>query len=98
MEDITSWITPTLFVATVVGWAMKYGSDQQAQKSKNEMQDMEIDALKRNFQAEKEHNAMQHREFYDYGKETIAIKSDIKHIMSTLDEIKIILGSRASQR
>ena len=94
MSDITPWIPTILFVATVVGWAMKYGADQQNLKSKNELQDVEIQALKQSFKDEKEHNAMQHREFYDYGKETIGIKSDLKHIMASIDQIKALLDRR----
>lgn len=96
--DLAQWIPTILFAATVFGWAMKYGADQQKLKSKNEMQDAEITNIKEAFKDEKDHNARQHQEFYDYGKETIGIKSDIKHMMGSIDQIKIMLERRSSNR
>jgi hypothetical protein len=98
MEDFSQWIPYIMFAITILGMAIKYGADQQRQKSVNEMQDREIDRLKEDFKAEKEHNAGQHREFYDVAKQTIGIQSDIKHMMGAIDQIKLMLERRGAPR
>ena len=99
MEAMLGWIIPSvLFVATVIGWAVKYGADQQALKSENRMQDMRIDNLEKSLEDEKLHNATQHNEFYDVKSTTIGLKSDMQHILGSLAKIEGMLERRRETR
>lgn len=87
-------LSAIIFIATVVGWAVKYGSDQQKLRSKNDMQDLKIDMLEKSLVDEKAHNAKQHEEFYQNKSVTIELKNDMKHIMAGIEEIKLMVGDR----
>jgi hypothetical protein len=98
MTDFTPWIELFLFVATVIGGSIKYGSDQQRLKSKNDMQDLKIDNLQKQCDDDKGHNLEQHKEFYANRDATTELKSDMKHIMGSLEDIKKLLGERRGQQ
>ena len=97
-EDVKLIVTLLLFAGTVIAWAVKYGGDQQKLKSKNDIQDLKIDSLQKQCDDEKIHNAKQHEEFYENKNATIEIKSDMKHIMSSLEDIKGMLSTRKREQ
>lgn len=93
-EMISFVVLLITFIATIVGWGMKYAADQQTLKSKNEMQDMQITEMKKQMDQDREHNLKQHEEFYENKNVTIELKNDMKHIMASLDDIKAMLGNQ----
>lgn len=97
IELAVQLITILIFLGTVLGAAMKYGSDREKLESKNQLQDQKIETIEKAVNEEKVHNARQHEEFYQNQKTTIKIESDIGHILSGLDDIKKMLGDRRGQ-
>lgn len=79
------------FIASLVGWGIKYGSDKQKIESKNEMQDSQIAELKKAQAEDRKKNEEQHKEFYDNKDTVIKLGSDMDHIKKSLDEIKGLL-------
>jgi transposase len=98
MADFTPWIAPILFVATAIGWAIKYGQDQAKVLARLDRVEDEIKRLEKQFETDVAQNYAQHREFYETKNSTIEIKSDMKHIMRTLDEMKNMLERRGGNR
>ena len=80
-----------IFIFTVLGWAIKYGSDQQKLESRNEVQDIKMNNLEKMICDDKSLNEKEHAEFYATNKTAIELKSDMKYILSSLDEIKKML-------
>lgn len=93
-EMIGLLVTIVLFGGAIVGWGIKYGSDQQALKSRNDMQDMQIKDLKERQESDREINRRQHEEFYENRNNTIKTQSDIGHILTSLEDIKKLLGNK----
>lgn len=94
LQVVTMIITIVLFVGTVLGAAVKYGSDQRSLRSEMEMLKQRQDQLRIEFSEEKTHNSRQHEEFYLVKNDTIELKTDMKHIMLGIEEIKRLLGDR----
>lgn len=97
IELFIQLITIMLFLGTVLGAAMKYGSDREKLESKNQLQDQRISTIEKTVDEEKSHNAKQHEEFYKNKDDTIGLQSDMKHILSSLEDIKTLLGDRRAK-
>jgi len=94
MINIAEIMPIILFFITILGMAVKYGMDMQRLASTNDLQNMRLTNIENDVKAEKAHNASQHIEFYENRNWTIELKTDMKHIMDSLIDIKEILSSR----
>lgn len=92
LQIITMITTIILFIGTVLGGAVKYGSDMRALRSEIDMQKLKQDQLQMSFNEEKNHNIRQHEEFYLVKNEQIELKNDMKHIMLGIEEIKRMIA------
>lgn len=97
IELFVQLITIVIFLGTVLGAAMKYGRDQEKLESKNQLQDQRISTIEKTVDAEKTHNAEQHKEFYKTQTDTVELKVDMRHILTSLEDIKNLLGDRRGQ-
>jgi hypothetical protein len=109
MELLATWIGGGIAIATFIGALVKQGMDHATAmaelKAENRLQDQraatfkdDLESLKLEQASEKAHNAKQHEEFYQsnkaMNKDTIELKSDMKHMMGTLSRIEGLLQER----
>jgi hypothetical protein len=94
MTELSPWIAPILFFATVIGWAMKYGSDKTKIVARIEA----VEKMEKLIENDRAYNLKQHEEFYKNRDMTNELKADMRHIMASIDEIKKMLERRAEPR
>jgi len=93
MTELLPWLTIAGFALTIGTMLVKHGMDKAFVKAGYDALQKDIERLEKLIEADRAHNLKQHEEFYSNRNDTIELKTDMKYIKKTMENIENMLST-----
>jgi len=97
MMELLQWLGPSALLG-LIGAVIKFSGDYSKVKTILDVQKRDIERIEKTIETNQAANKEQHEVFYQNQRDTLELKSDMKHLITSVDNITKMLERRGENR